>query len=225
MTIQCYACQHTNPSQSIRCQACDELLDETLELKAMDKTLVKEGNPVNMSNAEQQRKKTDDTTAIPRDALQEMLDESLDETELNLLSDDYIHSTMQMPLIEDEDGLLHIGRVRFNGDLILQEKSTGKRFHIANDQLNEVVVGRYNRSTGFYPTIDLSPVEGKKKGVSRRHATINQRGDLIFITDHGSLNGTYLNGQRLIPDQARIVRDGDTIRIAHITLYIKFEHK
>jgi hypothetical protein len=47
--------------------------------------------------------------------------------------------------------------------------------------------------------------------VSRRHATIERDGDHCLITDQGSLNGTYLNGQR-IASSCRLTH-GDTLQI------------
>ncbi|KAB2855894.1 MAG: FHA domain-containing protein, partial [Anaerolineae bacterium] len=39
----------------------------------------------------------------------------------------------------------------------------------------------------------------------------------------GSVNGTFLNGQRLIPRQARIVHDGDEMRFGKLALRIYFK--
>lgn len=132
-------------------------------------------------------------------------------------------ATAKMPHLDDEDGLLHIGSVRFRGNLLLTEKDSGTVHRIENEQLDEALIGRLDLKTGFRPQIDFTNADGKELGVSRRHATINQRGDLIFVTDHNSLNGTYLNGQRLVPEQARVMRDSDTLRIGHVTLIVSFE--
>ena len=43
------------------------------------------------------------------------------------------------------------------------------------------------------------------------------------MVDLGTPNGTYLNGQRLIPNQARVLRDGDDVRLGHLVLQVKFE--
>ncbi len=129
-------------------------------------------------------------------------EESSEQDELEMNEDETI-ATAKMPQLDDEDGLLHIGSVRFRGNLLLTEKDTGTVHRIENEQLDEALIGRLDMKTGFRPQIDFTNVDGRELGVSRRHATINQRGDLIFVTDHNSLNGTYLNGQRLVPEQAR----------------------
>ena len=149
-------------------------------------------------------------------------EESSEQDELEMNEDETI-ATAKMPQLDDEDGLLHIGSVRFRGNLLLTEKDTGTVHRIENEQLDEALIGRLDMKTGFRPQIDFTNVDGRELGVSRRHATINQRGDLIFVTDHNSLNGTYLNGQRLVPEQARVMRDSDTLRIGHVTLIVSFE--
>ncbi len=164
--------------------------------------------------------------AVSNTELDNTADESIEASDNNTvvnLSDDETLATAKMPHLDDEDGLLHIGSVRFRGNLLLTEKDTGTVHRIENEQLDEALIGRLDLKTGFRPQIDFTNADGKELGVSRRHATINQRGDLIFVTDHNSLNGTYLNGQRLVPEQARVMRDSDSLRIGHVTLIVSFE--
>jgi len=56
--------------------------------------------------------------------------------------------------------------------------------------------------------------------VSRIHARIDQTEEGYDLTDLNSLNGTYLNGDRLQPNESRPIRDGD--RIAFATLEYRF---
>jgi ABC transport system ATP-binding/permease protein len=49
--------------------------------------------------------------------------------------------------------------------------------------------------------------------VSRQHARVEQRSDGYWLTDLGSTNGTRVNGQRLQPNTALKLKDGDIIRI------------
>src|SRR4051812_44129602 len=50
--------------------------------------------------------------------------------------------------------------------------------------------------------------------VSRRHAVLEVRGDEWFLTDLGSRNGTFVNGQRLEGSGGVPVAHGDQIRIS-----------
>ncbi|MGJ3238783.1 MAG: FHA domain-containing protein [Anaerolineae bacterium] len=184
--------------------------------------------------------KEDQTRAIPAELLDQLAEEDQhiitdsisdddsqrDETSAEPvvhLGDDETHATVRMDYMNDDDGLLHIGTVRFRGNLVLTDTETSKIYRISNEDLEEVILGRVNLETGFRPQVDFTEDDGKERGVSRRHATINQHGDLIFVTDHNSLNGTFLNGQRLVPEQARVMRDSDSLRIGHITLLVSFE--
>jgi response regulator RpfG family c-di-GMP phosphodiesterase len=58
------------------------------------------------------------------------------------------------------------------------------------------------------------------QGVSRRHAEIFRVGEMFFIRDLGSRNGTYVNEERISEE---LLREGDRIRIGQTTLV--FENK
>ena len=45
----------------------------------------------------------------------------------------------------------------------------------------------------------------------------------LAIVDNNSANGTFLNGHRLVPQQPRILRDGDDIRLGHLTMRVTFQ--
>jgi pSer/pThr/pTyr-binding forkhead associated (FHA) protein len=54
--------------------------------------------------------------------------------------------------------------------------------------------------------------------VSTRHASIEAEGVRYTITDHGSLNGTWVNGQRIVSERKKPLRDGDRIDIGLFSL-------
>ena len=43
-----------------------------------------------------------------------------------------------------------------------------------------------------------------------------------MILDRGSANGTYLNGERLTPNEPHVLRDGDEIRLGKLVAHIYF---
>ncbi|MBO7251256.1 MAG: FHA domain-containing protein [Oscillospiraceae bacterium] len=49
------------------------------------------------------------------------------------------------------------------------------------------------------------------KNVSRRHAKLRFTGGSWYLIDLQSVNGTYLNGQKLIPNKTYLVSEGDRI--------------
>ncbi len=57
-----------------------------------------------------------------------------------------------------------------------------------------------------------------EEGISRGHAEIVPRGDMLVLRDLGSTNGTYCNGDRVTE---HVLRDGDKIQIGSTTI-LKF---
>ncbi|MFN8531419.1 MAG: FHA domain-containing protein [Anaerolineae bacterium] len=126
---------------------------------------------------------------------------------------------------EEEQSLARFGTSFFNDKMTLHLRIRGenKTFSIEAETMKEIVLGRGDPATGTVPTIDLGPYEAIEKGVSRKHAQIIRREDnALHLIDLASGNGTYLNGQRLIPNQPRILRNGDEIRLGRLVMMIEF---
>ncbi|MBN1287794.1 MAG: FHA domain-containing protein [Anaerolineae bacterium] len=87
----------------------------------------------------------------------------------------------------------------------------------------ETILGRVDSASGARPHIDLTPHGALQKGVSRIHAAIRRGDDTLTLVDLGSVNGTYLNGQRLVPNQPRVLRDGDEVRLGSLISHIYFK--
>lgn len=86
----------------------------------------------------------------------------------------------------------------------------------------ELVLGRVDTSSMIRPDVDLAPYGALDKGVSRIHAAICRNEDTLLLVDKDSSNGTHLNGQRLVVDQPRVLRDGDEIRLGRLVMHIYF---
>jgi pSer/pThr/pTyr-binding forkhead associated (FHA) protein len=95
---------------------------------------------------------------------------------------------------------------------------------IALNTQQEIVIGRSDPQANHYPDVDLLPYGAVEDGVSRIHARLQRMEDNLNLIDMGSANGTYLNGQRLIPKQPRVVRDGDEVRFGKLVVRIYFKH-
>ena len=123
-----------------------------------------------------------------------------------------------------EEGVPKWGSARFNSNkmLILEVVGSSERFVMNADEVEEVVIGRIDPDNDFTPPIDLSDSDGAKQGVSRHHARVIRRDGSLHVTDLGSANGTFLNGQRLVADQPRILRDGDELRLGHLVMHVSF---
>jgi hypothetical protein len=87
---------------------------------------------------------------------------------------------------------------------------------------DSLTVGRATPLDGEQPDIDLEPYLAQQYGISRLHLKITRSHDLIYVTDLQSLNGTRLNGYRLVPYQKRILRSGDELVIGRLSVYVKF---
>jgi pSer/pThr/pTyr-binding forkhead associated (FHA) protein len=70
--------------------------------------------------------------------------------------------------------------------------------------------------------VDFTPYGAEESGVSRRHAMLTIDQEHLWITDLHSVNGTFLNGRQLEPDQATVLRDGDQVELARLSLRVYF---
>lgn len=114
------------------------------------------------------------------------------------------------------------GTARFNNDswVVLHVRDTSAPVVFRPDRQH--VLGRIDDSSPTRPDIDLEPYDGLEKGVSRVHAAIMRNENTLVLIDMGSSNGTHLNGQRLLPEQPRVLRDGDEIRLGKLVMHIYF---
>jgi pSer/pThr/pTyr-binding forkhead associated (FHA) protein len=115
------------------------------------------------------------------------------------------------------------GTAQFNRDstVILRIESNNEPLLL--DAKEKYVVGRSDSQSGNYPDIDLSPFGGLDQGVSRVHATFQRTDNTLTLIDMNSANGTYLNGQRMVPNQPRVLQDGDEVRFGKLSTRIYFK--
>jgi pSer/pThr/pTyr-binding forkhead associated (FHA) protein len=144
-----------------------------------------------------------------------------------LLNEAEYAATRALESTDYEEGVPRWGTARFSTrmNLILHVRGASKTFTFDAGTINEssgLVIGRRDPETGEAPAIDLADCDGVEKGVSRRHALILGRSGVLSIVDKGSPNGSYLNGQRLVANQPRILRDGDEIRLGKLVLLVSF---
>lgn len=107
-----------------------------------------------------------------------------------------------------------------NHELILQ--ISGSTDSLAFKPETEFYLGRQDPNAETQVHLELTPFGGLEKGVSRRHAMLRRGDDVLQIVDLGSSNGTFLNGQRVVRDHPRLVRDGDEIQLGQLVIRIFF---
>ena len=82
------------------------------------------------------------------------------------------------------------------------------------------IIGRSDEAVSYMPDIDLSPYDSRNKGVSRRHAALVTYEGAPHLIDLFSANGTYLNGEKLAPDQPYPLAQVNEIRLGTLDVII-----
>jgi pSer/pThr/pTyr-binding forkhead associated (FHA) protein len=132
--------------------------------------------------------------------------------------------TKQIELVTSEiNSKATWGTARFSDDGVIMVHIRDANEPIQIVPKTRIVIGRSDTSTPNKPDLDLTPFGALERGVSRNHAAIYRSEDTLTLVDLGSANGTHLNGQRLIPEQPRVLRDGDEIRFGKLVIHIYFK--
>lgn len=103
----------------------------------------------------------------------------------------------------------------------LVDVATGTAFFFSNG--DETTIGRADPVTGILPDVDLTPVDNNRS-VSRRHAKIIKTGnDYHILEEVGTVNGTYVNDQRIPTGVPVTIHDGDLLKIGLISMKAVFD--
>ena len=144
------------------------------------------------------------------------------ETQLARSTAETVRITGEYPELAPD--LLRFGRGRYR-TVEFTIKNPDHTFSIRSDDVHDVVIGRKDSNLKYRPVIDLADFGGKLFGVSRRHATLNNRNGLLFITDHDTTNGTYVNSKRIDPEIPHVLTHGDKLQIGRVRLLVQFADK
>lgn len=109
-----------------------------------------------------------------------------------------------------------------NGTLLMM--LPGQTTPLTFVEAESIILGRFDPSTGLYPTVDLTPFFGKSMGVSRRHAEIIFQDKKYYVRDLDSANGTTLNG-KIIGRQPQRIRSGDQLRLGELLIVLFLSDK
>jgi hypothetical protein len=82
------------------------------------------------------------------------------------------------------------------------------------------VLGRQARGNPVSGMVDLTKYQAHLLGVSRQHAAINYVDGSFTIEDLNSSNGTWVNENRLAPNQPRPLRNGDVLRLGQLIIFV-----
>lgn len=109
--------------------------------------------------------------------------------------------------------------------LVMQARDASRPFSVQFAEKQELTLGRASMTSSAQPDIDLSPYDAVGHGVSRIHAQLRYQDSTVSITDLDSVNHTYINGQRLLANEVRVLRDGDELRLGRLVLQVTFQHQ
>ena len=88
---------------------------------------------------------------------------------------------------------------------------------------DETTIGRADPVTGILPDVDLTAVD-TNRSVSRRHAKIIRGGDEYHLLEEvGTVNGTWLNEQRIPTGVPVTIHNGDMVKIGLVAMKAVFE--
>jgi CRP-like cAMP-binding protein len=103
----------------------------------------------------------------------------------------------------------------------LVDVATGASFFFSKG--DETTIGRADPVTGILPDIDLTAVDANRS-VSRRHAKIIRSGNEYCILEEvGTVNGTYVNDQRIPTGTPVTIHDGNSLKIGLIAMKAVFD--
>jgi pSer/pThr/pTyr-binding forkhead associated (FHA) protein len=86
-----------------------------------------------------------------------------------------------------------------------------------------LVIGRLSKvANDPQPDVNLNAYGADICGVSRQHIKLIRRGDLTYVTDMGSSNGTFLNGRPITHQRERVLRNGDELQLGYLKVKVRF---
>jgi FHA domain len=205
----CPLCGHYNPEYVVRCSMCTLSFDLSTPYKTIE---WEEAGDTD----------TKIITVQPAEQIDDTASEDFEREDATPTNVDLINQTRKA--MAEHYGLVNgrLGSLQLQGGLMLTHTDSDTSFYIPQDELHEVVIGRSKLLAKYAPTVNLAGLMDDAL-VSRRHASLRLQGPMLMLVDHHSKNGTFLNEQRLIPEQPRIVRDKDIIRIGFILLEVSYQ--
>ncbi len=108
-----------------------------------------------------------------------------------------------------------------NAHLHFYAEQTDKHLDIHFEKDNYLVLGRGGPEPNV-TRVDLAPLGAATLGVSRRHVRLIRMPAILIVEDLGTLNGTYINGEKLPSGHAYVLCQGDTLRLGGLSLKISF---
>lgn len=101
---------------------------------------------------------------------------------------------------------------------VLMSEDGKELFHLVSTR---AVIGRFDPVTGLKPEVDLSSLD-LNRSVSRHHARLTLEGGVYNVTEEvGALNGTFINGKKLVSGKPSRIRSGDMLNLGMVKLFFQ----
>lgn len=111
--------------------------------------------------------------------------------------------TTEHTVVAGDDHDAEVPDIVVSATFVVKRGSTAGSRYLVND--DRTTIGRHPDSDIFLDDVT----------VSRRHAEVRREGEAVFLSDVGSLNGTYLNRNRI---DSGSLRSGDEVQIGKFKL-------
>jgi hypothetical protein len=111
--------------------------------------------------------------------------------------------------------------------LVLRLRGSTEAYDLRpQDSVHELVIGRSTAGSAMNPDVDLKNKQAADLGVSRFHLSVfyDKENQAVLVSDLGSANGSFINGQRLLAKEVRVLRHGDELRLGRLVLIVSFRH-
>lgn len=128
-------------------------------------------------------------------------------------------------LFSEEDGAEGTSFGNLSSLIFTVRSFEEKPLRVNLEEFQEVIIGRTGPDSVIMPDVDLTEYTAKDLGVSRVHSTLKRKDSVVTISDMGSVNHTYLNGERIFPQEIRVLRDGDEIRLGRLVMRVSFQRE
>jgi hypothetical protein len=110
----------------------------------------------------------------------------------------------------------------FENQMTLHIDVNGSSQPMVIEPKEKTIIGRKDPTSGDIPDIDLSTYAAYQMGVSRAHAYIERADGHLKLHDLNSRNGTFVNGQRISPEEPQLLHNGDEVRLGKIILHLSY---
>jgi len=130
--------------------------------------------------------------------------------------------TRRMPNLDGNEHIIKWGTATLGPEARIKLHVFGMPTPVLVQLDRAIILGRGDNDGLTQVDVDLTPYHAIEAGVSRQHATLELLRKTVMLTDLGSTNGTFINEQRVLPNQRRVVRDNDELRLGKLIIHIYF---